>query len=280
MKKESMKSKKASPQEPKSRDERRREYAMARRRKNKIKRILTGILLFLFLAAVAVTLCFTVFFKVGTVTVVGKSQYTAEQIIKSSGIAQGDNLFGFSAESVSSSITKNLPYIGTATIKRSIPDKVTITVVSAAPSCAMRTDTGYILLDKDGKVLEKTDNIDELNVPVIELSGVEKAEVGSQIALKDKNVMNSLSMIVDAAEKAEINVTYYDLRDSANILIVCENGETTLKLGTVSSETIDRKLLLAGEAIKREKEKGNSIKGTFDLTYDGKAYFSPEIATD
>lgn len=275
MNKEKAKVKRNAPQEPKSRDERRREYAMAKRRKNRIKRIFTGVLFFLFLLAAAVTLCFTVFFKVGTITVVGETGYTAEEIIKSSGIAEGDNLFGFSAESVSSAITKALPYIGTAEIKRSIPDTVTITVESAAPACALRTDTGYVLLDKDNKVLEKTDSPQE-GIPIVVLSGVEKAESGSVIVLHDENAMSLLSVIAAAAEKAEIAVTYYDLSDLSDAKIICEDGETTLKLGVVSSDTIERKLLLVSEAISREKANGNSVKGTFDLTYDGKVYFSPE----
>lgn len=277
MKKAKVNSKRTSPQEPKSRDERRREYAMAKRRKNRIKRILTGLFFFIFLAAVAVTLCFTVFFKVTVITVEGETQYSAEEIIKSSAIKQGESLFGFSAQEVSSSITQTLPYIGKATVKRSIPDTVTIVVESAEPSCAMKTDTGYILLDKDQKVLEKTDKIDS-SIPVIALSGVEKADVGFPIKLKDAQVMSSFSLVVSSAEKAGLNVTSYDLSDSSNIKIICENGEVTLKLGKVSADTIDRKLLLASEAIKKEKENGNSVKGTFDLTYDGKAYFSPENA--
>lgn len=277
MKKAKVNSKRTSPQEPKSRDERRREYAMAKRRKNRIKRILTGLFFFIFLAAVAVTLCFTVFFKVSVITVEGETQYSAEEIIKSSAIKQGESLFGFSAQEVSSSITQSLPYIGKATVKRSIPDTVTIVVESAEPSCAMKTDTGYILLDKDQKVLEKTDKIDS-SIPVIALSGVEKADVGFPIKLKDTQVMSSFSLVVSSAEKAGLNVTSYDLSDSSNIKIICENGEVTLKLGKVSADTIDRKLLLASEAIKKEKENGNSVKGTFDLTYDGKAYFSPENA--
>lgn len=277
MKKAKVNSKRTSPQEPKSRDERRREYAMAKRRKNRIKRILTGLFFFIFLAAVAVTLCFTVFFKVSVITVEGETQYSAEEIIKSSAIKQGESLFGFSAQEVSSSITQTLPYIGKATVKRSIPDTVTIVVESAEPSCAMKTDTGYILLDKDQKVLEKTDKVDS-SIPVIALSGVEKADVGFPIKLKDTQVMSSFSLVVSSAEKAGLNVTSYDLSDSSNIKIICENGEVTLKLGKVSADTIDRKLLLASEAIKKEKENGNSVKGTFDLTYDGKAYFSPENA--
>lgn len=277
MKKAKVNSKRTSPQEPKSRDERRREYAMAKRRKNRIKRILTGLFFFIFLAAVAVTLCFTVFFKVTVISVEGETQYSAEEIIKSSAIKQGESLFGFSAQEVSSSITQSLPYIGKATVKRSIPDTVTIVVESAEPSCAMKTDTGYILLDKDQKVLEKTDKIDS-SIPVIALSGVEKADVGFPIKLKDTQVMSSFSLVVSSAEKAGLNVTSYDLSDSSNIKIICENGEVTLKLGKVSADTIDRKLLLASEAIKKEKENGNSVKGTFDLTYDGKAYFSPENA--
>ena len=277
MKKAKVNSKRTSPQEPKSRDERRREYAMAKRRKNRIKRILTGLFFFIFLAAVAVTLCFTVFFKVSVITVEGETQYSAEEIIKSSAIKQGESLFGFSAQEVSSSITQSLPYIGKATVKRSIPDTVTIVVESAEPSCAMKTDTGYILLDKDQKVLEKTDKVDS-SIPVIALSGVEKADVGFPIKLKDTQVMSSFSLVVTSAEKAGLNVTSYDLSDSSNSKIICENGEVTLKLGKVSADTIDRKLLLASEAIKKEKENGNSVKGTFDLTYDGKAYFSPENA--
>lgn len=277
MKKAKVNSKRTSPQEPKSRDERRREYAMAKRRKNRIKRILTGLFFFIFLAAVAVTLCFTVFFKVSVITVEGETQYSAEEIIKSSAIKQGESLFGFSAQEVSSSITHSLPYIGKATVKRSIPDTVTIVVESAEPSCAMKTDTGYILLDKDQKVLEKTDKVDS-SIPVIALSGVEKADVGFPIKLKDTQVMSSFSLVVTSAEKVGLNVTSYDLSDSSNIKIICENGEVTLKLGKVSADTIDRKLLLASEAIKKEKENGNSVKGTFDLTYDGKAYFSPENA--
>lgn len=277
MKKAKVNSKRTAPQEPKSRDEKRREYAMAKRRKNRIKRMLTGLFFFVFLAAVAVTLCFTVFFKVANITVEGETRYSAEEIIKSSAIKQGESLFGFSAQEVSSSITQSLPYIGKATVKRSIPDTVTIVVESAEPACAMKTDTGYILLDENQKVLEKTDKIDS-SIPVISLSGVEKADVGFPVKLKDAQVMDNFSLVVSSAEKAGLNVTSYDLSDSSNIKIICENGEVVLKLGKVSADSIDRKLLLASEAIKKEKEKGNSVKGTFDLTYDGKAYFSPEIS--
>lgn len=270
----SSKNRKPAQKKPVSRDEERRAHAAARRRKNKRKQIFTWVLLFILLLGAGAALVLTVFFKITTVAVEGKTQYSESAVIEASGIAMGGNLFTLNKEAAEKNIEEKLPFVGEATVKFQIPDTVIIYTEPAKPACAVKGESGYILIDKNAKVLETVEKPSE-NIPVIKFSGVVSAKAGMTLEIEDKTAFEGLSSLITAAESAGLNIQSYDMSDTFDVKIICENGNIVLKLGKISEKTIERKLKLAAESIRREKNSDPEVKGTFDLTYDGKAYFSP-----
>ena len=65
--------------------------AKAKHRKRNL--ILFYLSIFVVIIAAAITLSLTVLFKISTIEVTGTSRYSVEDIIKESGISQGNNLF-------------------------------------------------------------------------------------------------------------------------------------------------------------------------------------------
>ena len=98
-------------------------------------------LLIVVLAAVGVILSLTVLFPINNITAKGSEKYTAEQIISSSGIKTGDNLFVSSVNT--EKLREKLPFIESVKLKRTLPDSITITVKDAEPYACYCSDGMY-----------------------------------------------------------------------------------------------------------------------------------------
>ena len=95
--------------------------------RKKRKRSLFAPISFL-LVGVAIIFGMGVFFRVQKIEVVGSVSYTDEEVIEASGIDIGDNLFFINRFSASSRIFSKLPFVEEASIERSLPNKLIITV--------------------------------------------------------------------------------------------------------------------------------------------------------
>ena len=89
-----------------------------------------------FLVIVALVFIMSVFFKVSRIEVKGNSIYTADEVIKASGIETGDNLFFINGIAAGSRVAVKLPYVDSVQINRGLPNLVTIVVTeSKAVGC-------------------------------------------------------------------------------------------------------------------------------------------------
>ena len=100
--------------------------AKAKHRKRNL--ILFYLSIFVVIIAAAITLSLTVLFKISTIEVTGTSRYSVEDIIKESGISEGNNLFLINKDYAVQNIKEKLPYIGEVTISRKLPGTVSISV--------------------------------------------------------------------------------------------------------------------------------------------------------
>ena len=148
---------------------RQRDRVEQRRRRRRRRNIVFYTALFLLVIGVAILLCFTVLFKLETVSVSGSSRYSAEEIIKASGLVKGENLFRQDLDKASSQVEETLPYIGEAQVSRKLPAEIVITVSEAQIAGVVEFEGQKILLDAKGKVLEATGEAPE-NCPVFKLS--------------------------------------------------------------------------------------------------------------
>lgn len=122
----------------------------------------------------AVVLCLVVFFRVKHINVFNQGQvqltdppeetgvhhayYTEDEIRAACGIETGDNLLTISKEAVAASVMAELPYVSEVTVQRVIPGTVNITVSEFDVTYAIQdTVGGWWLMNRDGKILEKTD---------------------------------------------------------------------------------------------------------------------------
>ena len=89
--------------------------------------VLTRFLSFLVICS-AIAAALILFFKTQNFVVSGNRRYTEQEIIDSTGVEIGDNMFLLNKFAISSQITAQLPYIETVSIRRSLPDTLVITV--------------------------------------------------------------------------------------------------------------------------------------------------------
>lgn len=97
----------------------------------------------------------TVFFRVDQVIVQGNSRYTAQEIIDVAGVKTGDNLFALRSAKLSRELRGRLPYIRTVSVRRLLPDTLSITVTEGRAAAAVAQEGKWWLMDADGKLLEQ-----------------------------------------------------------------------------------------------------------------------------
>ncbi len=258
-----------------SRDEVRSINKKKMRRKRKIQKAFLSIVLAIAVLCVGVVLVFSLFFKINTVAVTGESVYSQKQIVEKSGIIVGENLFRIDEEEVSQLLSKELPYIKNATIKRELPDTIIIEVEATKGVACIENNKSYIILDDTGKVLDKAQAKLKEPLPIIKNVTVKNVEEGSIIELSNKKRNDTLPQILSAIENTDLDsLTEINLNNVNDIKIKYDN-RITLKIGNVTN--IEKKLARGKKAIENENEINAYAEGTLDLKTDPYAFFKAGV---
>lgn len=253
-----------------SRDEVRSINKKKMHRRRKLKKAILSFVLAVTVLSVGIVLVFSLFFKISTVTIVGKSVYKPEKIVEVSGITVGDNLFRVDEGELSEALSTRLPYIKGATIKRKLPDTLVIEIESTKGIACVENNKSYIILDSQGKVLEKTAELKE-SLPVIKNVSVKAADEGSVIELKNAKRNEALPQLLSAIEAAELDsLTELDLKNVNDIKIKYDN-RIVLKIGNLTN--LEKKLARGKKAIENENEINAYAEGSLDLKTDPYAFF-------
>ena len=106
-----------------------------------------------FLVIVALIFVMSVFFKVSRIEVKGNSIYTADDVIKASGIEEGDNLFFINGIAAGSRVAVKLPYVDSVQINRGLPNLVTIEITESKAVGCVKVGDELWSLSSGGKFL-------------------------------------------------------------------------------------------------------------------------------
>ncbi len=258
---------------------------MAARRNRHVRRRNRGRFGFLYkllstlLICAAILVGCLVFFRVDTIVITGADRYTEEEIIETTGVERGDNLYGLNKNQISRRLYTQLPYIDEVVINRRPPDTLLITVTESYPVAVLESGGEYWLLDARCKMLERGDaalaqgraRLRGLSAlaPTVGLPLAVEQEQQDKLdslksllsAIRDRGMTGSLTSFIDLTSDNEIRFGY-----GAELTIVMPmNGDftdLTYKLKRVL-ETMD--------------ERGVARTGTLDLTYgDGEGHLLPE----
>ncbi len=250
-----------------------------RRQKNRRKKIIIRTLIGIIFLCVGVILALTLFFNINKIVISGDKVYSDKEIVDASGVNMGDNLIFLSKTALNEEISSELAYVGSVKIKRRLPSTLEIIVTKTDAYMAVASDGYYILLDKNGKVLEKDLETVGENIVLANLGGISSIEVGETIVLKEEKVFAKLNDVLTECENVGITeISTIDLSDIYNIKLVYQ-GRITLELGETDKDNLNSKLALGKAAIERQDEENNLYRGTINLTVDGKGYWSEEVST-
>lgn len=187
-------------------------------RKRQRRRIYFRLVLMLALLSVGVGFAFkSDFFNIEYINVKGDSILKKDSIINASGLLIGENLLKISPKETEDKI-KLLPYIKDADVKYKIPNTINIQVVERVPVIQLKSLANYLLIDKEGFVVEITD-IKKEELPTIVGYSIKEKEPGENIKDDENGIKLEEFFTEDDIIKMikKINNINFDLEGEINI---------------------------------------------------------------
>lgn len=240
-------------------------------RKKKRKRSMLAPLSFL-LVCVAIVFGMGVFFRVQTIEVQGAASYSDEEVIEASGIDIGDNLFFINRFSASSRIFSRLPFVEEASIERSFPKTVIITVEESFALAYVDWENQSWMMTGNCKMLgtaswEQLEGlIHVVNVTPLPPTVGEPMTVDPQESLK----LTYLQDLLHEMQRADMtgDVTQVDMRNAADPTFEYL-GRFTVKMGPNDNTEYKLRMLLSAVA-----QMEPDVGGTIDLSEGTSVHFS------
>ena len=130
-------------------DESQEEYLRARRRRGFSRPLIFVVVI------VAAIFLLSIFFRVEEIRVEGNTHYTDEEIIRAIDIEEGDNLFFFDRFAAISRVFSKLPYIEEVSLKRALPNRITISVTESTALAYLILGDEEWTMDHHCKILGK-----------------------------------------------------------------------------------------------------------------------------
>lgn len=194
------------------------------------------------------------FFIVGEIDIEGDSPYSAEEIIKASGISYGDKLYRADKKEAEKGISESLPYICEVSVKTKLPSYVYITVKSEQAMMFTGISGGYYAVSSSMKVLERADSPEKFisaGLIYAELPEVSHAVVGLPLALADGADPMYIGKFVVSLEQSELGGRISKLfLDERFNTVVTVDGRFRVKFG--SDSDAEAKALAAVRVIEKQ----------------------------
>ena len=173
------------------------------RKKRRGKRLLPTIVTFLIVLG-AIIASIMVFLKVAEIKVINSTKYAAADIIATSGIKIGDNMFSVNKFEVAEKILNEYPYIESIKIRRKLPDTFTFEITERTPAVYIRADGKKWLMDDSAYVLEMFSENDKMTVPEIAGATAVVPQEGKELVLTQPEQLEALKKILVALEQTKV----------------------------------------------------------------------------
>ena len=135
------------------------------------------------LGALILILCLMAFLRVKTISVVGNSLYSTQEIQETTGISQGNALLLVNKTTIASRIKAQLPYVDSVRVGISLPGTVKVEVVELETAYAVAAEDGsYWLINSNGRLVEQITAKDASEYLCIEGVRIESGAVGQTLS--------------------------------------------------------------------------------------------------
>lgn len=178
------------------------------------------------LSVVCGVFALTTFFQIDEIRIEGMSRYQEEDVLATFGVKQGDNLFFCDSWRGKRRLLSQYHYFDSVTIERDLPNQMVIEVVESQPIAVVSgTQGGWFVLDKNCRVLARTDQTGARDIAEVMGLRTEGAEPGQTLTAEDNNVLEALKTLANGLDEAGMGgkATLYNLQDLNNIWFQYEN---------------------------------------------------------
>lgn len=225
----------------------------------------------------AVAAASIIFFRVSQVEVRGSSRYSAQEITDIAGVKVGDNLFAVRAGRVSQRLQSRLPYIRAVSVRRRLPNTLTITVTEGEALAAVALEGKWWLLDEDGKLLEQASSPGGA-APVTGVTPLAPA-VGTYLAAgeEEKARVERLEELLGGLAKNGLarRLDSVDLTEDYRLTFSLDE-RFTVHISPTLEKGMEYWLQRLAEALKNEQvQKNPSQRYTVEIMDDQRARFIP-----
>jgi cell division septal protein FtsQ len=229
-----------------------------RRRKNS----LTGyyILVIILSLMIAGVLSVTFVFNVHSINInicgSGSTEYSEEELLKSSGIVGGENLVRMNTEKIREKMLEALLCIDDVTIRKDFPNTVEISVIPSVPAAYVECRGGYMIVSENWRIIgQVTEQADDSLITVKGFDPVSNEEK-SVMKSKDPDKDEALRIILDEITSQKIeNMVEIDLSDKYDIVL---NYDNRIKIKIEKPVDVEYKLQYAYKIITEELRENKS----------------------
>lgn len=229
------------------------------------------------LSLVCGVLALTAFFRVEQLEIVGLTRYDTQDVLNTFGIKQGDNLFFCDSLRGQKRLLAQYPYFESVSVERDLPSRMVVTVKEAQPIAVVNsTQGGWFVLDKDCRVLERTDQ--EGAKDAAEVLGLRTpgAEPGQTLPAEDPDVLEALKTLANGLDKVGLGgkATLYNLQDLDSIWFLYEER---FAVCVGDTKNLDHKLAIL-QALVTGDQFSPSDKGSINLALGDRAITNTSLS--
>lgn len=233
------------------------------KRKKKQKAIKWILILVLLIVAILCAM-FSPLFNIKKIEVQGNEIISKNEIISLSQIQLEENTFKLNKSQIKKQIKENA-YIQSVIIVRNLPSEIVIKVEERKPAYLLEYAGSYVVIDKQGYMLEIKN--EKMNLPVIQgaVTSTEEFKVGNRLCTEDLEKLAEILRIVEIAQVNDIYtiITGIDIENAENIKLIFESEDKVAYLG--DSSNMNTKILMIKSIIEKEKGNPGEIFLNFDL---------------
>ena len=204
------------------------ERLMAKKRIKKVIRRINYTFLTVLLCFIFVIICMAVFLKIETIEIKGNEKYASEDILASSGITVGQNLYAINKKTAEAMIIRENPYVNDVVIRRTLPSTLTFRITEDIPVFYTEICGEYYILSEEMRVLERVDVLPDMTerrlIPVV-MSEISSAIVGEYMTFEKQLAFDYISEFLLAIHDHEIadKITEIDITKRYNIYVNYED---------------------------------------------------------
>ncbi len=238
------------------------------KRKMKTRRIVA-----LCILGIVIALCvclFTPIFGITEISVSGNLNVAAADIIGTSGIEKGENIFRINTKRAERAL-EEISYVADAEVKRKFPARVVIEITESKADVIYDMPAEFIVTTIEGRVLQKTVDVTEIPAPIVKGVTITKAEPAGFIETENPEVtgvnLEYIKCFYDSDYWSEIDE--FNVSDPSNFMMIMRSG-MRVTFGEIETiEGLKRKIKMLDAIVPQIKPTERSY---LDLTTD-KGYF-------